>query len=238
MTITKKTHNPLFKAKVRSFTRRVLSWYDANGRTLPWRKRGEPLYRLVVSEILLQRTRAETVADFYDQFFSVFQSWDDLASAAVVEIGEVLKPIGLWKQRAPRLKGLAEAIVERGGELPRTRDELSQLPGLGQYVVNATLVFQGVEPAPLLDAGMARVLERHFGARKLADIRDDPYLQDLANEVVSREDCISVNWAILDLAALVCKKQGPRCQLCPVKDTCRAAVTRSDIFVAGYSKSR
>lgn len=192
-----------------------------NGRSLPWRRPNEPIYKLVVAEVLLQRTRAETVAAFYDHFFSTFPDWGSLASASIDEISSVLQPIGMWRQRAPRLKGLAEAVTAKGGRLPRSRAELASLPGMGQYVTNAALLFLGIEKAPLLDAGMARVLERHFGPRKLADIRHDRYLQGLAKKLISAGDPIRTNWAILDLAALVCRKTSPRCSLCPVEQTCR-----------------
>lgn len=213
--------DPLFEAKVRTFVRRISGWFDLNGRDLPWRRPEEPLYRLVVTEVLLQRTRAETVADFYEEFFSRFPDWKSLATATTCEIGAVLKPIGMWRQRAPRLKGLAEAVVANCGRLPRTRAKLELMPGIGQYVANAALLFQEIESAPLLDVGMARVLERYFGPRKLADIRFDSYLQELAASVVGAGRPIRTNWAILDLAALVCTPRRPMCESCPLIKNCR-----------------
>jgi len=215
-----KTIRKIHANRIRSFSGRVLDWYKDAGRTFPWRTRDVPIYRLVVTEILLQRTRAATVADFYEEFFSRFPSWASLASSSIRDIESVLKPIGMWKQRAPRLYALAVAIVERGGALPKTSEDLLSLPAVGQYVANAALLFQGISPLPLLDAGMARTLERHFGERALADIRYDPYLQALAQRVVAVEDSVATNWAILDLAALVCRLKNPRCGNCPVKTTC------------------
>jgi len=210
----------IYDVKIRKFTRRLLTWYEQHGRNFPWRQAGQSLYRLVVTEILVQRTKAETVSAFYEGFFDQFPDWESLASANQQEVEECLKPIGLWRQRAPRLIELARAVVKSGSELPHTRDELEGLPAVGQYVASAALLFQGVEDAPLLDAGMARVLERHFGPRYLTDIRYDPYLQQLAADVVGHDQSIFLNWAILDLAALVCKKD-PLCEHCPVKSTCR-----------------
>src|SRR5262245_29627903 len=116
--------------------RMLLRWFDEHGRTFPWRM-GVGLYRQVIAEILLQRTRAETVAAFFDAFIERFPSWEAVAEASVDEIGEFLKPIGLWKRRSASLSGLAKAMVDRGGRFPRTREEVQMLPGVGQYIANA-----------------------------------------------------------------------------------------------------
>jgi A/G-specific adenine glycosylase len=76
------------------------------------------------------------------------------------------------------------------------------------------------QPAPLLDVNMARVLERFFGERKLADIRYDPGLQDLARKVVSVARSKELNWAILDYATLVCKARRPACEICQLSSKC------------------
>jgi len=185
------------------------------------------MYRLVLGEILLQRTRAETVAAFYDQFFNRFPGWDDLARASLEEIEESLKPIGMWRQRAERLKALAIAVQTRGGKLPGGRAELEKLPGFGQYVTNATLLLSGRKKEPLLDAGMARVIERNLGPRKLADIRDDPFLQAAARLVVDNEQAVETNWAILDIAAIFCRSTRPACKDCPLVADCRHAIRYS-----------
>jgi A/G-specific adenine glycosylase len=92
---------------------------------------------------------------------------------------------------------------------------------VGQYVANAVLLFAHGRREPLLDVNVARVLERHFGPRRLADIRYDPYLQALARMVVSSKHPAKVNWALLDLAALICRIRAPLCQECPLSATCR-----------------
>jgi A/G-specific adenine glycosylase len=177
----------------------------------------------VVAEFLLQRTRAETVAAFFDAFIERFPSWEAMAAASLEDIGEFLKPIGLWKRRSRSLAAFAEAMVARRGVFPQTREEIQMLPGVGQYVANAILLFSAGHAEPLLDVNMARVLERVFGPRKLVDIRYDPYLQSLARQVIRGERTAEVNWAILDLAAKVCTVKHPRCPTCPLRKRCRFA---------------
>jgi len=118
------------------------------------------------------------------------------------------------------LVAFARAMVKRSGRFPRSREEIENLPSVGQYIANAILLFCYGECQPLLDAGMARVLERVFGPRMLADIRDDLYLQRLAKTVVTCDNSAMINWAILDLASLVCKKQTPSCPSCPLRGIC------------------
>jgi A/G-specific adenine glycosylase len=157
---------------------------------------------------------------FWPTFSTRFPTWQSIAVAPVHEIEHTLKPIGLSKQRAPRLKGLATATAKTRGRFPTAREEIEALPSVGQYIANAIELFASGKPRPLIDANMARVLERFFGARKLADIRYDPYLQQLAHAVASGEDPKKTNWAILDFAAKVCTITNPHCGTCPLSAHC------------------
>jgi A/G-specific adenine glycosylase len=208
------------RAACRSVRRRLLVWFRAHGRDFAWRRASVSLYRLIVTEALLQRTRAETVHGFYARFFNRFPSWRTLARVSETELQEYLRPIGLWKRRAASLQKLAVEMAKRRGRFPSARRDIEALPGVGQYVANAIMLFAHGRSEPLLDANVARVLERHFGPRKLADIRYDPYLQRLCKLVVSSSRPVDINWALLDLAASVCRIQTPRCGQCPLSATC------------------
>lgn len=209
--------------RMRAFRRRLLAWYVVHGRRFPWRRTNEPSYRMIVAEVLLQRTRAETVAAFYSTFFRRFPSWRRLGAAQPWQLERFLRPLGLWRRRADTLVRLASAINARRGRLPREREEIEGLPGVGQYVANAVQLIRWRIPAPLLDVNMARVLERYFGPRCLADIRYDPYLQSLAWRLVDDGDSLSTSWAILDLGAMVCMRRLPRCGACPLRRGCSHA---------------
>lgn len=102
------------------------------------------------------------------------------------------------------------------GRFPTTREEIESLPGVGQDIANSVMMFCFNQAYPLVDVNMARVLERYFGPRKLADICFDPFLQLLAKRVVDCTKFREVNWAVLDLAAQVCKARSPLCPSCPL----------------------
>lgn len=202
------------------FKNAMLAWYRNNGRHFPWRNKSATQYQKIVSEVLLQRTKAETVACHFHSFIKKYPSWKTLANGTEEELGLFIKPLGLWKRRAPSLLKLARDMSKRNGRFPKKRQDIEQLSNVGQYISNAILLLCHDEPQPLLDVNMARVLERYFGPRKLADIRYDPYLQELSRKIVACNDPVSMNWAILDFSALVCKANNPSCSICAVSSGC------------------
>ncbi len=221
-----------------SFRRNLLAWYGRSGRHFPWRNPSATNYVKIISEVLLQRTRAETVATFLPGFLRQYPSWHLLSLAPKQELELQLKPLGLHTRRAAAVSALAAELRGRNGRFPSEREAIEALPGVGQYIANAVELFVHQRPRPLLDVNMARVLERHFGPRKLADIRYDPYLQDLASRVVDCSTADRLNWAILDLAATVCALKTPSCCRCPVACGCRHAAQREGGQSRGNGKSR
>jgi len=212
-------HRPSTK-NIKYFQETILLWYNEYGRHFPWRNKGLTHYQLIIAETLLQRTKAETVSKFYKQFIKDFPNWTSLANADITVIEKYLIPIGLYRQRSKRLKGLALEMVKRKGKLPKDRKDLESITFMGQYIANAVELVIFNEPSPLVDVNMARVLERYFGERKMADIRYDPYLQALSYKVVNHERAKEINWAVLDFAALVCQAHNPKCNNCIFRLKC------------------
>jgi A/G-specific adenine glycosylase len=211
--------------RILAVRRLLLRWYLREGRKFPWRVSTASRYTLIVSEVLLQRTRAETVAEFYPRFVKRFPGWNHLALSTGQDLRKFLEPIGLWRQRSVSLRALAQEMQSRRGRLPATREEIESLPGVGQYIASAAMVFCQGGREPLLDVNMARVLERCFRPRKLVDIRYDPWLQALARAAVNHRRAREINWAVLDLAAAICTIRNPRCDICPLRSCCRYALT-------------
>jgi A/G-specific adenine glycosylase len=206
--------------KIIFFQENIIKWYDENGRDFPWRKKNLTSYQLVIAEILLQRTKAETISKFYPLFLKKYPSWKSLNKTRLATLEKVLTPIGLYKQRAALIKKLAKEMIKSEGNFPRQKEEIEKLPFAGQYITNAILQFVFNKPAPLLDVNMARVLERFFGPRKLSDIRYDPYLQKLARKIVDHKNSKKINWGVLDFSALTCRSQNPKCEICFLSYKC------------------
>lgn len=208
--------------RVRPFAIKLLAWYENNGREFSWRRKGIGLYEVVITELLLQRTRAETVAKFISSFLEGYPDWECLAEKSVQELEFDLQPIGLQRRRADSLSLLAKTIViQYGGELPQLDEELASLPAVGQYIFCAIKLYRDNDPQPLLDASMARLVERFFGPRSMADIRYDPYLQQLCRKILTTGPPRELNWAMLDFATAVCTGNKPACSDCLLLRNCR-----------------
>lgn len=213
------------KRRAKGVARRLETWFQLQGRSFPWRTKSATNYQKIVCEILLQRTRAETVSSVYHEFFKVFPGWIKIANSSTVKIEKYLKPLGLWKRRARSLHDLAKVLQKTRGKFPASREEIDKLPAVGQYVGNSIELFIHGRPLPLLDVNMSRVIERYFRPRKLADIRHDPWLQDLAKTIVTLgKDPVKLNWSVLDLGGTICVSRKPRCNLCPIKRGCASAL--------------
>jgi len=206
--------------QISDFQEQILKWYEANARKFPWRNKSANNYIRIISEVLLQRTKAETVAKYFPIFIKKYSSWRKLGQATIEELENVLKPLGLQKQRASRLFKLAQEMKSRNGRFPSSRNQVEEMSMMGQYITNAYELFILKRPAPLLDVNMARVLERYFGPRKLVDIRYDPYLQKLAKQVVNHGKSKEINWAILDFGSKVCLSKNPKCRICILASGC------------------
>ena len=205
------------------FREQVLIWSQSNKRSFPWREANRTPYEIVVAEILLQRTPASSVAKIYPLFLDCYPSWASLSQATKEELEASIKNLGLSRLKAEIFRNLCQAIEEGKGTIPVTRSELEQIKGVGQYTASALLTIIHGQREPLVDVNMARVLGRFFGRRIPSDVRDDPYLHILSRYIVNTKDCLQINWAILDLSALICKFTRPLCQECPLKTRCHYA---------------
>jgi A/G-specific adenine glycosylase len=205
-----------------AFRRRLLEWFRANGRRLPWRRTRDP-YRVLVSEIMLQQTQVDRVRSHYGSFLKAYPTVEDLAAARPERVREAWEGLGYYA-RARNLHAAARRIVEEhDGRFPRRIEELRRLPGIGRYTAGAVLSFAYGEAAPVLDTNVRRILTRVFVARRPAAAAAlDRRLWALADAVVPREDAWAFNQALMDLGALICRARRPDCPACPVQAVCRS----------------
>ena len=208
------------KNDIKYFRRVLLEWFDSNRRDFPWRKEDVSNYELIFSEILLQRTKAETVSRYYSTFFKKYPDWEKLIKAKDKDLEEILKPLGLHTQRVTRIRRIIEEYKDKNGLLPKNKDELQESSLASLYISNAYELFVLKNRAALLDVNMSRVLSRFFYPKEFKDVRNDKLIQELAHNVINVKDCKELNWSILDYAALVCKAQKPKCYECKLNGMC------------------
>jgi len=210
-------------ARRRAFQQNLLAWYARNGRDLPWRRTRDP-YRILVSEIMLQQTQVERVRVYYRRFLTRFPNIKTLAAAHPDEVREAWDGLGYYA-RSRNLHRAARTVLEcHGGAIPRAREDIRALPGVGAYTVGALRSFAFGEPDPILDTNAARVLQRFFGVR--GDRRRGRVgrrLWALAAAVTPRDRAYDFNQGIMDLGATVCTSRAPRCPRCPLRRSCASA---------------
>lgn len=206
------------------FSGRVVRWQARCGRSgLPWQAAPSP-YKTWVSEVMLQQTRASTVAPYFERFVARFPDARSLAAADLDEVLALWSGLGYYA-RARNLHGCArELAADRSGELPRTAAELVRLPGIGESTAGAILSLGFGEPAAVLDANVARVLARVFLVEEpVGSGAGRARLWSLARRLLpGRRDAAAYSQGMMDLGALVCLPKEPRCAKCPLRSLCAA----------------
>src|SRR5678810_901961 len=145
----------------RQFRRRLLTWYQVNGRDLPWRRTDDP-YHILVSEVMLQQTQVDRVVPKYHEWLGKYPSLEALASAPEDEVSQTWRPLG-YNIRPRRLHAIArESVARYGGQLPSDQQTLLSFKGIGAYTAGAIRSFAFRERAAILDTNVARVLFRVF----------------------------------------------------------------------------
>ena len=204
---------------------RVLRWYRAKRRDLPWRRTRDP-YRIWVSEIMLQQTRVDVVVPYYEAFVQRFPNVQTLAAARLDSILRAWSGLGYYR-RARHMHAAAKRIVERhGGRLPRDVDAVRALPGIGDYTAGAICSIAFGKPAPILDGNVVRVLARWFGIAEDVDSRAvRNRLWEWAAHWARTRSPGDANQALMELGATLCTKTAPACSACPVREHCNAFAT-------------
>jgi len=206
------------------FSQLLLDWYHRGHRALPWRGVADP-YRIWVSEIMLQQTRAQTVIPYYERFLKRFATVEALAAAAEPDVLALWSGLGYYS-RARNLRRAARQVVEGGG-FPREYAGLRALPGIGDYTAAAIASIAFGLPHAVLDGNVLRVVARvENDAADIGAARTRERFRGIAQEWLDARhpgpfDPGGFNQALMELGATVCLPRKPLCLVCPVADRCR-----------------
>lgn len=210
-------------SKPEVFSKAVLNWFKEHGRkNLPWQLNPN-LYRVWISEIMLQQTQVATVIPYYENFMQSFPEIKKLALADEDNVLHYWTGLGYYA-RARNLHKTAKLIYQqRQGIFPTTLEELVKLPGIGQSTAGAILALANNQYAVILDGNVKRVLSRYYCVEGWSgQSSTQKRLWELAEKCTPTLNCRSYTQAIMDLGATLCTRSKPSCTLCPLQKNCQA----------------
>ena len=198
----------------------LLAWYDRGHRDLPWRRTREP-YRIWISEVMLQQTRAPVVTPYYERFLARFPSVEALAAAREEDVLTVWGGLGYYS-RARIVHRAAARIIAAGG-FPRDYESIRALPSVGDYTAAAIASIAFDLPYAAVDGNVLRVVARvENDASDIGSSATRPRFRQVAQKWLNRRRPGAFNQALMELGATVCLPRNPLCLLCPLAARCRA----------------
>ena len=200
---------------------KLLHWYDANARSLPWRFDPTP-YKTWISEIMLQQTRVETVIPYFERFIARFPEIGVLAAAEESDVLRLWEGLGYYSRARNLHKAARVMLEEYAGQIPADLAALRSLPGVGAYTAGAiaSIAFGAAEPA--LDANIRRVGARLLDLHEPPGSEADRIMWEFCHRILPAQRSGDFNQALMDLASMVCTPEAPTCHLCPLWSDCLA----------------
>lgn len=206
-----------------TFSAKIIRWYDAEKRPLPWRSVKDP-YKVWLSEIILQQTRVEQGTPYYHKFVEAFPTVADLAAAEEQHVLNLWQGLGYYS-RARNLHAAAQFVVsDLNGEFPTNYEQLVQLKGVGDYTASAISSICGGEHQAVVDGNVYRLLARVFGIATPTDTTAGKKefrskAQELIDGTMRPGDH---NQAMMELGSMICTPKDPSCDACVLMDQCEA----------------
>jgi A/G-specific adenine glycosylase len=204
-----------------TFGDKLLAWFSAHARDLPWRRNRTP-YRVWLAEVMLQQTQVDAVIPYYERFLAHFPTVEALAGASSEEVLKLWEGLGYYA-RARNLHAAAKVVVGSSGHFPETFEGLRALPGVGRYTAGAVASIAFGRDVPAVDGNVRRVLARVFAVREdVTRSRVQRELEALATSLLPPGQVGVFNEALMELGATVCTPRTPDCSRCPLRELCQA----------------
>lgn len=200
---------------------RLLAWFAAEQRPLPWRQTYAP-YEVWISEIMLQQTQMERATSYFERWMRRFPDVQALAAADEEEVLKYWEGLGYYSRARNLHRAARELVEQRQGHLPQKPEELRALPGVGPYTAAAVASLAFNRDVPVVDANVERVLARLFDLDAPVKERQTARrIRELAGGLLPKGRARDFNQAFMELGALVCSKK-PGCERCPLTAHCES----------------
>lgn len=204
------------------FSKKIVEWYQACHRDLPWRNTQDP-YKIWLSEIILQQTRVLQGLPYYQKFIQYYPDITSLAEAKEQGVLRLWQGLGYYTRARNLHKCAREVVKNHDGRFPRTFGELKALPGIGDYTAAAIASFAFHQSVAVVDGNVYRVLSRVFGIdENIASPSGKKFFSELANKLIPIQDPGTYNQAVMEFGATHCLPQNPKCETCVFTRNCFA----------------
>ena len=204
--------------KIASFREKLLVWYDAHKRDLPWRRTQDP-YKIWISEIMLQQTRVDTVIPYYERFLDWFPTIEDLANAQEEKLLKAWEGLGYYSRVRNMQKAAQQIMEDHGGVFPSSYEKISKLKGIGPYTAGAIASIAFGLPEPAVDGNVMRVLARLFEVDYDIGIPTNRKIfQAMMEILIDPVRPGDFNQALMDLGSDIESPVNPRPEESPVKE--------------------
>ena len=214
-----------------NLSKKIMSWYDNNKRNLPWRvskKSPKKLYYRLLSEFMLQQTQVKTVLPYFKKFTEKYKSLKSLSTSNEKDVLKLWEGLGYYR-RARNLLTTSKILVNKfNSRLPKSRDEIKKLPGIGDYTASAMLALVHDRPAIALDGNVKRVFSRILN-KEIERINFEKVINDNSKKLFYLKRNSDLAEALMEFGALICKPKNPNCSDCCLKRNCKYLRSNSKI---------
>ena len=200
------------------FEKEIISWFKRNKRDLPWRK--TDAWGVLVSEFMLQQTPVNRVLPVYQEWMKRWPTAAALAAATPAEVITAWGRLG-YPRRALRLHECAKVITQNlSGKIPEDENELRKLPGIGEYTAAAMAAFAFNKRSLVLDINIRRIFARLFDGVEVPSQSSTKSEKSRYEALIPKKDAHIWAAATMELGAIICTSQSPKCGICPVTHGC------------------
>ena len=218
---------------------KILAWYDNHQRDLPWRRyRGfqDRIYKVLVSEFMLQQTQVKTVIPFFNKFLKAFPNLKKLSKAKLEKVYKLWQGLGYYS-RAKNLLNTAKLVQSKyKGKLPADFETLKSFPGIGDYTASAIMAIAFNKDFIGIDGNVERLVARLFGYKNnKKNFKNSIFLK--LQEIKSQNKFSEFAQALMEIGALICSPKNPKCNVCPLNKNC-ISFKRKDFDYKIFNKKK
>jgi endonuclease-3 len=176
------------------------------------------VFQVLISTILSQRTRDENTERAAKNLFSVADTPEKILSLNIKELEKLIRISGPYRQKAKRIKAVSGIILEKyNGKVPKTREELMELPGVGYKTADVVLMYGHGIPSIAIDTHANRIPKRIGLVDEKADVEE---VKRVLESLIPKKDWYIVNLGLVQFGREICRPINPKCHVCEMSKYC------------------